>query len=162
MTTPPDGTGGQPGYGPQPGQGQPQPHGGQPYPGQPYPGQPYPGQSYPGQQRPGQPYPGQPYPGPLGQYGYVPARTSGLAVAILVLGIVSVLMMCGYGIGLVPAVVALCLAPGARREIAASGGAVTGEGMVRAGVICSWVAVGVSLALIAFVVLVVVGSIAVG
>ena len=62
------------------------------------------------------------------------------------LGIVGLVLMCGYGIGVIPAIVALCLAPGARREIEAAGGALTGEGFVRAGVICSWVAVGVTVA----------------
>lgn len=81
-------------------------------------------------------------------------RNSGRAIAVLVLGIVALVLMCGYGIGLVPAIVALALAPGAKREIAASGGMVTGEGFVKAGVICSWVAVGLTVAGIVFIVLI--------
>ena len=63
----------------------------------------------------------------------------------MVLGIVGLLMICGYGIGAIPAIIALVMAPGAKREIAASGGTVTGEGFVKAGVICSWITVGLTL-----------------
>jgi hypothetical protein len=66
----------------------------------------------------------------------------------MVLGIVSIAMVCGSGVGVIPAVVALALAPGARREIATSGGAIVGEGMVKAGVICSWITVGLTLVVI--------------
>jgi hypothetical protein len=96
------------------------------------------------------PPPQMPYGGPPAAYGapsgapyYAPAQTSGKATAVMVLGIVSVALMCGYGIGVIPAIVALVLAPGARREIAESGGRLQGEGQIKAGVICSWVAVGV-------------------
>lgn len=61
---------------------------------------------------------------------------------MLVLGIVSLVTTCGSGLGLVPAIVALALAPGARREIAESGGRLDGASQIRAGVICSWVTVG--------------------
>jgi hypothetical protein len=71
----------------------------------------------------------------------------------MVLGIVGLLMVCGYGIGVVPAIVALALAPGAKREIEQSGGMVTGDGFVKAGVICSWVTVGLTVAGILLVVL---------
>jgi len=64
----------------------------------------------------------------------------------MVLGIVGLLMICGYGIGVIPAIIALAMAPGAKREIAASGGTVTGEGFVKAGVICSWITVGLTVA----------------
>jgi hypothetical protein len=94
----------------------------------------------------GYPPPAYGYPPPgYGGYQRAPA-TSGKATAILVLGIVGLVLMCGYGIGLIPAIVALCLAPGARRELEAAGGALTGDGFIRAGVICSWVAVGVTVA----------------
>jgi hypothetical protein len=79
-------------------------------------------------------------------------RTSGKAIAVMVLGIISLLMVCGYGIGVIPAIVALAMAPGAKREIAGSGGTVTGEGFVKAGVICSWITVGLTVAGIVLVV----------
>lgn len=51
---------------------------------------------------------------------------------------------------IVPAIIALALAPGARREINASGGWVTGREMVTVGVVLSWVHLGL-LALAALV-----------
>jgi hypothetical protein len=69
-------------------------------------------------------------------------RTSGRAIAVLVLGIVSLVLLCGYGVGIITAIVGLALAPGAKREIRESQGAVTGESFVRAGVVCSWITVG--------------------
>jgi hypothetical protein len=101
-------------------------------------GYPQPGLGYP------PPPPGYGYP-PQG-YGYPPApQNAGKAVAVLVLGIAGLVLTCSYGIGIIPAIVALALAPGAKREIRASGGQVTGEGLVKAGVICAWVAVGLGL-----------------
>jgi hypothetical protein len=96
--------------------------------------------------------PPSPYGAPYGSPYYAPAQTSGKATAVMVLGIVSVALMCGYGIGVIPAIVALVLAPGARREIAESGGRLQGEGQIKAGVICSWVAVGVVAVGIVFVI----------
>jgi hypothetical protein len=69
-----------------------------------------------------------------------------------VLGIVGLVMSCGWGLGIVPAVVALALAPGAKREIAASGGTLTGDGFIKAGVICSWITVGLVVAFILYIV----------
>lgn len=156
---------GQPGYG-QPGYGQPgydQPYGqpgyGQPPAGYPQGGYPppypppppggYPNQSYP----PGQQYP-PPYP-PAGQYppGYPPGqyppgyppfqqpRNSGKAIGVLTCGIASLIVLFTCFVGFIPAIVALCLAPGAKREIAESNGALTGAGMIQAGKICAWVTI---------------------
>ena len=63
----------------------------------------------------------------------------------MVLGIVGIALMCGYGVGIIPAIVALSLAPSAKREIAESGGRLVGLGQLKAGVICSWVTVGIVL-----------------
>jgi len=63
-----------------------------------------------------------------------------------VLGIVGVVMSMGCGIGVIASIVALALAPGAKREIAASGGALTGGGFIRAGVICAWISVALTVA----------------
>ena len=77
----------------------------------------------------------------------------------MVLGIVGLLAICGYGIGVIPAIVALAMAPGAKREIAASGGTVTGEGFVKAGVICSWITVGLTVAgIVALIALLALGA----
>ncbi|MGQ0846205.1 MAG: hypothetical protein ACT4QF_18950 [Sporichthyaceae bacterium] len=75
--------------------------------------------------------------------GYAPGwypppapRTSGQSVAVLVLGIASLTVFWGLA-----GIVALVLAPGAKRQIAASGGTLGGEGLIRAGVICSWISI---------------------
>jgi hypothetical protein len=99
--------------------------------------QPY-GQAPYGQQ----PYGQQPYgQAPYGQQGQRQwGATSGKATAVLVLGIAALVLLCCLGAGVIPAVVALVLAPGAKREIVASGGALTGLGQVKAGQITSIIA----------------------
>ncbi len=79
-----------------------------------------------------------------GGYGHLPAQTSGEASAVMVLGIVSLALLLSC-IGFVPAIVALVMAAGADREIAASGGRLTGQGQVKAGRIMSWIALGLTL-----------------
>lgn len=79
-------------------------------------------------------------------------------MAVLALGIAGLVLTCSSGIGVVAAIVALALAPKAKREIAASGGALTGAGLVKAGVVCSWVAVGLAALGIVFVILLLIGS----
>lgn len=74
----------------------------------------------------------------------IPPRNSGMSVAVLVLGIVGLVLLCGYGIGIIPSIVSLALAPAAKREIAAAGGQLGGTGFIKAGVVCSWVAVGIT------------------
>lgn len=81
--------------------------------------------------------------------GYVPApRQSGQSIAVLVLGVASLTVFWG-----IAGIVALCLAPGARREIEAAEGRLEGQGLIRVGVICSWI----SIALTVLAVLVVAG-----
>ena len=75
------------------------------------------------------PVPGAGYP------GWQPApQTDGRAIAVLVLAICSFVVF-----PVIPAIVALVLAPGALRNIAESGGRLTGEGLVRAGRIVAWI-----------------------
>jgi hypothetical protein len=119
-----------PPYGAPPGYGQQQPHAGPP------------------------PY-GPPYGAPAPGYGYGP-RSSGKATAVLVLGISSLVLMFMCGIGLVTAIVALVMAPGAKREINESQGRLTGLGMVQGGVVCSWVALALIVLFAALLVLVMV------
>jgi hypothetical protein len=124
--------------------------------------QPGPQWGGPGQQwqQPGQPAaygpPGHP---PYGPYGAPPVTTSSKATSVLVLGIVSLVMMLTCGLGFVTAVIALVLAPGAKREIAGSGGRLTGESQVRTGTILAWVTLG--LTALAVVVLAVVIGVAI-
>jgi heme/copper-type cytochrome/quinol oxidase subunit 2 len=70
-------------------------------------------------------------------------RTSSKAGAVLFLGVVSVLMMLCVG-GVVPAILALTIARGARAELRESQGFLTGDRMLRAGVVLSWLAIAVS------------------
>ena len=113
--------------------------------------------AWPGQQQWGPPAPagpyGQPGYGPYGPYGPVVPQTAGRATTVLVLGIVSLVMMFTCGLGFVTAIIALVMAPGAKREIAESGGRLTGESQVRTGSILSWVTLGLTaLAVIVFAV----------
>lgn len=124
-----------------------------PAPQQPYPPQPYPQQPYPYPQQPyGHPYGG--YPSPYGLSVPPSAPTSGKATTVLVLGVASLLLMFMCGIGLVTAIVALVLAPGAKREIRQSEGRLTGLSMVQGGVVCSWITIGLVVLIAAVIVLV--------
>lgn len=150
---------GQAPYGQAPPYGHPPPYA-QPPSGQaPYAQAPY-GQAEWGPP-PGQPYPPGRYP-PGYPQGYPPPkmpRTSNRAVAVLCCGIGSIVLLFSCFIGFVPAIVALCLAPGAKREIQQSQGMITGAGMVRAGRICSWITLALTvLAVVAVVALLIWGS----
>jgi hypothetical protein len=78
-----------------------------------------------------------------------PPPTASRAATVLVLGIVSVVTFFALcGLGIVPAVIALAMAPGAKQEIAAAGGALQGESQVRTGVLLAWVTVGLAALLL--------------
>jgi hypothetical protein len=78
---------------------------------------------------------------------------------VLVLGIASLVLLFMCGIGLVTSIVALAMAPGAKREIEASEGRLTGLGMVQGGKICSWITIGLVLLFVAvWILLLVVGA----
>lgn len=100
-----------------------------PPPGYPHP--PY--QNYP-------PYPPQAYP------GYVQgAKTNGMAIASMVLGIVWI-----YWLG---SILALVFGYIAKRQIAESNGTQRGSGMATAGIVLGWVGVGtLVLAILVFVI----------
>ncbi len=121
-----------------------------PPPPPPAPPPPPPMAGYPPAYPPATPAPGY-QPSPTG----VP-RTSGKATTVLVLGISSLVLLCAVfvflPVSVIPAIIALVLASGAKREINQSGGALTGLGAVKAGVICSWVAIGISIAWFALII----------
>lgn len=159
----------QPGYGPpgpdqqgyggaaygQPGYGQ-QPYGQPGYSQQPQqPGYDQPGYGPQGYAQPGQGYGAAGYGPPAyqGGYGYVGPQTSGKATTVMVLGIAGIVLLCGYGIGIIPAVIGLALSGGAKKEIEASRGRLTGLGMVTAGRITGWIAVGLFLLAVILVVI---------
>lgn len=166
------GSGQQPVYGGHAGQAQPGP--GQPAPGEPGHGQPSYGQpsygeasysrsaevQYPGQQ-PG--YAGQLYGQPaFGQPGYLPAgygqrtpETDQNAIVALVLAVMS-WMVCPV----ILAVVALVMAGNAQREIDASQGAKSGDGLVKAARIVSWINIAFYAALLVIAALAIIIAVA--
>ncbi|GAA4992915.1 hypothetical protein [Kineococcus glutinatus] len=147
---PPNQTYGQPG---------PAQHGpAQPGPAQYAPGQYAPGQYGPAQYAPGQYAPAQYAPGQYGQHGYG-APVAGQAQAVMWTGIgsLALLVFSAGGLGFIPAIVSLVMAPGARRQVLESQGRLQGLGQIRTGQICAWVTLGLTLlAVLAVVVLVVV------
>ena len=80
-----------------------------------------------------------------------------MAIVVLVLAISSFFV---FGVGVVMAIVALCLCPAARRNIEASNGTLTGEGFVTAAKAISWVNIGL-IVLMAIFFIVVFGLVAV-
>ncbi len=132
-----------PGYGqqpyPQPGYGQP-PYGQGGYPQPPYAAQPY------GQPQYGQPQYGQPY----GQPGY--PRNNGKAVAALWTGVGAIVLSLCCGVGILAGPVAIVLGVRARSEIRARGEQ-GGTGMATAGIVTGAVAIVLSIALVALIVL---------
>jgi hypothetical protein len=96
----------------------------QPTYGEPQYGQPTDGQPQYGQQPPyGQPYP---------TYPVTPPNHGG-ALASMIVGIVSLVLACGYGVGLLASPVAWYLGSRSLREIDASQGRLGGRGMAQAG-----------------------------
>ena len=97
------------------------------------------------------------YPPQYGGYpGYAaPApRTDGTATAALILAIAS-FVVCPV----IPAVISLVLIPSSRRNIAASGGAVGGEGLLAAAKIVSLINLGLAaVALVAFIIVIIVAA----
>src|SRR3954454_22694017 len=118
--------------------GEPQPPYQPPAPPPPYGSQPSQPSQPPSYQPPGYP----PYGGPGGlppgylPPGYVaPVQNEGLAVAAMVVGIVSLVLACGYGIGLLGSPVALVLGRVSMKRIDRAGGQLGAQGMAKAGFI---------------------------
>lgn len=133
------------GQGQPPGQGEPSqgppPYGQQEHGPSPYGPSPYGQYGPPAQQPYGQP-------APYGQYGPPVQQTESRAIVALVLAICSFLVF-----PVVPAVVALVLARGAQDEIDASGGRLTGTGLVTAARVLSWINLGLAGAVLLVLVL---------
>jgi hypothetical protein len=115
----------------------------------------YPPESAPPPTQPAPPA-GQP-PGPYTPYGYpAPAPTSSRATTALVLGLVSV-FMCGFLTG-IPAMV---VGSRARKEITASQGRESGEGLATAGVVLGAIGTAISaIGTLAVAALIVAGALA--
>jgi len=120
----------------------------QPYQQPPYQ-QPY--------QQPGG-YPQQPYGGGYLPPGYVaPPPNEGLAVASMVIGIVAMVLSCGYGVGLLGSPVALVMGRVSMKRIDQSQGQLGGRGMAQAGFILGIIGtVLLVLALVALVIIIIV------
>ena len=119
-------------------------------------GQPGPPYQQPYQQQPGG-YPQPPYGGYLPP-SYTPAPPNeGLAVASMVVGIVSIVLSCGYGIGLLGSPVALVMGRVSMKRIDRSQGQLGGRGMAQAGFILGIIGtVLLVLALVGLVILIIV------
>ncbi len=129
---------------PPPPPGGPDPYGQQPQ--QPSYGAPPPPPAYGG-------YAQQPY----GYGGYQQQETESSAVVALVLAIAS-FVVCPV----IPAVVALVLANNADAAIQASGGRKTGEGLTKAARIVAWINIGLTVGVLAIVIIVAVIAAAAG
>jgi hypothetical protein len=107
---------------------------------------------YPPPQQWGQPQPGYPY-----GSGYAPPQNDGMALTAMIVGIVSLVLTCGYGIGLLGSPVALVLGRVSMKRIDRSGGRLAGRGMAQTGFILGIIGtVLLVLALIALVIVIVV------
>jgi len=86
-------------------------------------------------------YPQHPGYPPSGGPGYLPPGyvtappNEGMAIASMVVGIASLVLICGYGIGLLGSPVAMVLGRVSMKRIDASGGQLGGRGMAQAGFI---------------------------
>lgn len=115
----------------------------------------YPDPTYP---VPEQPVGTQGYPAGYPAYGYpvvaVSPPTNGMAIASMVVSIVGIVGLCGYGLGGYIGIVGAILGHVSRRQIRARGE--SGDGMALAGIITGWIATAVAvLATIAIVLFVV-------
>jgi hypothetical protein len=88
-----------------------------------------------------------PPPPPPGAGGYAAPQTNQKALWSMILGILGI-VCCGIFAG----IPALILGNSAKKEIAASGGAQTGDGMAKAGVILGWISIAFSILGIIFVI----------
>lgn len=86
----------------------------------------------------------QPPPSPL------PRQTCGLAIASLVLGIVSVPTICCCGVGLVAAILAVVFGHVAMNQIRRSEGRLNGKGMAVAGLVIGYASVAIQILVIIF------------
>jgi hypothetical protein len=124
---------------------QPPAHQGPAYQNAPHTGPAYPGPAYPPGAYPGQGYAAQPYPGSPGQPYYAAQAPRGLSIAAMVCGI-SVFV--GFGFLVLPQIAAVVLGHlGLAREPA-------GRGMALAGLIMGYVGIALTLAFLAFFILV--------
>ena len=103
--------------------------------------------SYPPPPPPGYGGPPPGYGPPGGYGGYPPSRsTNGKAIAALICGI------CAFVVCPLMGIAAVILGPQAKREIAAQPDLQEGTGMAQAGQILGWIAVGLMIAFVLFII----------
>ncbi|MGI5357758.1 DUF4190 domain-containing protein [Streptomyces sp. CA-252508] len=95
-------------------------------------------------------YPGYPGYGAYGQPGWQPAPSNGMGIAALVLGIVSVVLFCMWGFGIVPGILALVFGVLGRKKV--QRGEADNHGVALAGIILGAVGIVVSGAFLAFLI----------
>jgi len=101
-----------------------------------------------------------PYPSP--GYPYAQQRSSGHAIASMVLGIASIPMCMAYGIpSLVCGILAVVFAGTAQRDIAAGRASAQSAGMAKAGRICGWIGIGLSIAMGLIIVIAIIASVSI-
>jgi Domain of unknown function (DUF4190) len=122
---------------------------------------PAPGESLPAAPPPPPPPPG--YGAPPAAYGapqqlgaYGPAPTNGKAIASMVLGIVGLVGICLYGLGVIASILAVVFGFLAKKEIRNSGGAQGGAGMATAGLVTGWIGIALAIVVVIFIVIAVV------
>ncbi|MGW0431453.1 DUF4190 domain-containing protein [Micromonospora sp. NPDC003197] len=110
----------------------------QPTSGYPVSGYPVSGEPFKAEGTPVGAYPG---------YGYpmiaVAQPTNGMSIAALVVSIVGVFGLCGYGLGGFIGIIGAILGHVSRRQIRQKGE--SGDGMALAGIIVGWIATGIAL-----------------
>lgn len=94
---------------------------------------------------------------PTPQYSQQPNQTSGRAIASMVLGICSIVTCFMYGIpSLVCGILALMFAKKAEHAIAAGEAPESSRGMLKAGRVCGWIGLSLSIVYLLFIIIYVV------
>lgn len=87
------------------------------------------------------------------QYSPAPQQTSGKAIASMILGICSILFCSAYGIpGLVCGILAVIFAKQANARISSGLAPETSAGMAKAGNICGWIGIALSVLFFLFII----------
>ncbi|MBP0456193.1 DUF4190 domain-containing protein [Streptomyces montanisoli] len=101
------------------------------------------------------PYSGGPAPYPGSHWGVQPMPSNGMGTAAMVLGIISVVGFCMYGVvGLIAGILAIIFGIKGRRK--ADNGQATNRGAATAGLILGWIGAVIGLLVIAFIVVAIV------
>ncbi|MBL4592132.1 MAG: DUF4190 domain-containing protein [Phycisphaerales bacterium] len=90
---------------------------------------------------------------PTVQYSANPQQTSGKAIASMILGICSLLMCIAYGLpGIICGFLAILFAKHANQRIASGLAPESSAGMAKAGKICGWIGLSLSMIVLLFLI----------